>query len=76
MQNTLEQEMYNYFNQLNEIQKRSVILMLKSFLLGKGKESAPIDIQQYNREIDEAVARVEGGEFYTQEEVEGMSREW
>ena len=35
-----------------------------------------MDIEQYNKEIDEAVARVEAGEFYTQEEVEQMSKEW
>lgn len=29
-------------------------------------------IEQYNKEIDEAIAEVENGEFYTQEEVEKM----
>lgn len=32
--------------------------------------------EQYNKEIDEAVADVEKGEFYTQEEVEKMAKEW
>jgi predicted transcriptional regulator len=33
-------------------------------------------IEQYNKEIDEAIAEVEKGEFYTQEEVEKMSKKW
>jgi len=33
-------------------------------------------IAQYNIEIDQAIADVESGEFYTQEEVEKMAKEW
>ena len=33
-------------------------------------------VEQYNKEIDEAVTRVEAGEFYSQGEVEQMSKEW
>ena len=35
-----------------------------------------VSIAEYNREIDEAVTRVEAGEFYTHEEVEKMAEEW
>ena len=33
-------------------------------------------IDQYNKEIDEAISEVESGDFYTQEEVEKMAKEW
>ena len=33
-------------------------------------------IEQYNKEIDQAIADVERGEFYTQDEVEKMAKEW
>lgn len=33
-------------------------------------------IEKYNKELDEAIAEVERGEFYTQEEVEKMAKEW
>lgn len=33
-------------------------------------------IEQYNKEIDQAIDEVERGEFYTQEEVEKMAKEW
>lgn len=77
MAKPLEQEMQNYFTQLNEAEKKSVILMMKTFLIGRGQRRAEvIDIELYNKEIDEAIARVEAGEFYTQEDVEKMSKEW
>lgn len=35
-----------------------------------------ISIEQYNKEVDEAIARVENGEFYTQEEAEKIMDKW
>ena len=36
----------------------------------------PISIEQYNRELDEAEAEIDRGEFYSQEEVEKMAKKW
>ena len=33
-------------------------------------------IEQYNKEIDQGIAEIERGDFYTQEEVEKMAKEW
>lgn len=38
------------------------------------KNEGKISLEQYNRELDEAEARVHVGEFYTQDEVENMSK--
>lgn len=62
--------------QLNEAEKKSVIQMLKTFLMGRKKTGKRVSIEQYNKEIDEAVTRVEEGDFYTQEEIEKMSKDW
>ena len=35
-----------------------------------------IDIEEYNRELDEADAAIDRGEFYTQQEVEEMAKKW
>jgi predicted transcriptional regulator len=35
-----------------------------------------IDIMQYNLEIEEAMQRMDAGEFYTHEEVVEMSKGW
>ena len=40
------------------------------------KNEGHISIEQYNRELDEAEARVAGGEFFTHEEVRKMAKEW
>ncbi|MEX2567809.1 MAG: hypothetical protein WD431_17815 [Cyclobacteriaceae bacterium] len=36
----------------------------------------PVSVQQYNREIDEAEAEMDRGEFYSQEDVEKMAKKW
>lgn len=76
MAKALEQELFQYFLQLDEGEKKSVLQMLKTFVKGREKKVPRISIEQYNKEIDEAIARVEAGEFYTHEEVERMSKEW
>ncbi|HEY4063362.1 MAG TPA: hypothetical protein VGM30_15755 [Puia sp.] len=76
MAKVLEQELFQYFLQLNEAEKRSILQMLKTFVKGREKKPSRVSIEQYNKEIDEAITRVEAGEFYTQEEVEQMSKEW
>lgn len=35
-----------------------------------------INIDQYNKELDESIAQISRGEFYTQEEMEKMAKEW
>ncbi|MEX0882762.1 MAG: hypothetical protein WDZ72_04745 [Cyclobacteriaceae bacterium] len=37
---------------------------------------SPISVEQYNREIDEAEAEMDRGEFYSQDEVEKMAKKW
>jgi hypothetical protein len=76
MAKALERELLQYILQLDEAEKRSVLQMLKTFLKGREKEPIRISIEQYNREIDEAIARVEAGDFYTQAEVEQMAKNW
>ena len=76
MAKALDKEMYNYFMQLNEAEKKSVIQMLKTFLKGREEKTGHVSIAQYNKEVDDAVSRVEEGDFYTNEEVEKMSKNW
>lgn len=76
MAKALDQELLQYILQLDEAEKKSVLQMLKTFLKGREKKATYISIEQYNKEIDEAIARVEAGEFYTQEEITRMSKDW
>lgn len=76
MAKALERELFQYILQLDEAEKKSVLQMLKTFLKGREKNLPRISIEQYNKEIDEAIARVEAGEYYTHEEVERMAKDW
>ena len=68
----LENELLQYWAKLTLVQQESIISVIKSMV----QPDPEINIELYNREVDESVARVEGGKFYTQEEVEKMSTDW
>jgi hypothetical protein len=76
MNSVLEKEMTRYFRQLNETEKLSVVQMLKSFLSERSAKNNRISIEQYNKEIDEAMEEVKKREVYTHEEVAKMSKGW
>jgi predicted transcriptional regulator len=64
--------------ELDEVKDATLLQAIKNILKYRTKNIQPerISIKQYNKEIDEAEARVENGEFYTQEEVEKMMEKW
>ncbi len=66
----------NLFLQLNEAEKKSVLLLLKTFLAGREKTEDHISLEQYNMEIDEAWAEAEAGNYITQEEMEKQAAKW
>ena len=76
MASVLEKEMYNYFTQLNEAEKKSVVQMLKTFLLSRKVNPERISIEQYNKEIEEAMEEIKRGEVYSHDEVVKMATGW
>lgn len=76
MANVLDKEMFNYFTQLNEAEKKSVVQMLKTFLKGRQQNPGRISIEQYNKEIDEAMEEVRSGNVYSHDEVVKMAKNW
>ena len=76
MANVLDRELFQYILQLDEAEKKSVLQMLKTFLKGRELKAPGISVDQYNKEVNDAIARVEAGEFYTQEDAERMAKEW
>ena len=73
---TLDQNMYDYFMQLNEAEKKSVVQMIKTFLQSRKEASERPSMEQYNKEIDESESEIEKGESYTHEEVVKISKQW
>ncbi|MBO9619328.1 MAG: hypothetical protein J7539_09870 [Niabella sp.] len=76
MASVLDKEMFNYFTRLNEAEKKSVVQMLKTFLKGRQPAPEPISIEQYNKELDEAMEDVKNGATYSHEEVIKMAKDW
>ena len=76
MASVLDKELGSYLKQLNEAEKKSVLLMLKTFLQRRSECTVPVSVEQYNREIDEALAEVETGDYITQEEMEKQAAKW
>jgi hypothetical protein len=76
MASVLDKELGSYLKQLNEAEKKSVLLMLKTFLQGRKGSAVRISIEQYNREIDEALAQVSEGDYITQNEMEKQAAKW
>jgi len=76
MATVLEQEWLSYFTQLNEVERKSVLQLLKTFLQRKQQPGDRIDIARYNKEIDEALADVAAGNYISQEEIEKQASKW
>ena len=75
MAQLLDTELHKYWELLDTRQKNSVLNMIKSFLQPAKKESR-ISIEQYNKELDEAMSRIDAGEFTTQDDLEIESEKW
>lgn len=68
----LENELLQYWPGLTMAQQESVLSVIKSMI----HPELGVSIEQYNKEISDARERVEAGEFYTQEEVKKMAKDW
>ncbi|MBC7424440.1 MAG: hypothetical protein H7334_13425 [Ferruginibacter sp.] len=76
MANALDQKLYSYITQLNVAEKKSVLLMLQTFLASRDINSGRVNIEQYNKEIDDALIEFETGNFITQQEMEKQAARW
>jgi len=65
--------------ELKTVKDPILIEAFKNMLKYRKKITQPskrISIEQYNKEVNEAITRVENGEFYTQEEAEKIMDNW
>jgi hypothetical protein len=76
MASILDKELLQYFIRLDEPQKRSLLEMMKSFLKTGSEPLLPVSIEQYNRELDEAMERISKGDFTRLEELEKEMQSW
>jgi len=62
--------------ELQQVEDVSLLKAIKAILHYGLKNEGRISIEQYNRELEEAEARIDRGDFFTQEEVEKMAKKW
>ena len=72
---SLDSEFMQYWLKLTMPEKQSLLIVAKNYVQLK-EEIMPVSIEQYNREIDAAMKRIDGGEFYTHEQVVEISKTW
>jgi len=76
MSKAIDKEMFAYFMQLNDAEKHSVVELLKTFMKGRKSQSERISVEQYNKDIDEAMEQASKGEYTTFEDLEKEMRSW
>lgn len=76
MENTMNEELHQYFAQLNKEEKKSVLQLLKTFVQNRNQNPERISLEQYNQEIDEALAEAAAGNSISQEEMEKQAAKW
>jgi hypothetical protein len=75
MATILESEMLNYFTQLDDAEKSSVVEMLKAFIRGK-KENSNVTIEQYNNELLAAEDEFKNGNYITHDQLLNEIKNW
>lgn len=76
MASVLDKELIHYFTMLNEPQKKSLLEMMRSFLKSGDEQMQPVTVEQYNKELDEAMERIDKGGFTTLEDLEKEMQSW
>ena len=66
---SISQEMLNYFMQLNDAERKSVLEMIKTFLSSRKSEFTPQSLEDYNQELEQADKEIESGDYMSHEEV-------
>jgi len=71
MAQVIDKQIVDYLPLLGKEEKKTILEYIKSYVKIKNKPER-ISIEQYNKEIEAAEARIDAGEYYTQEEIENM----
>ena len=72
----LDSEIQRFLPLLGNEEKQSLLSVIRSFLNLRKYEIGGVGIEQYNKEIDEAMARINNGEFTTHEDLEKEMETW
>jgi hypothetical protein len=73
---SVDSQIKKYMLQLNVEDKQSLLSFLKSMLKSKDDAGSPMSLEEYNQELNDAVSRIDKGEFYTQDEAKKIAESW
>lgn len=62
--------------EIKQVKDRSLLKAIKYLLRVGLKNEGRISIEQYNKELDEAEAEMEKGDFLTHDELKKQMKEW
>ena len=66
----VDKELIRYFIHLTEPQKQSLLQLIKTFMKPGIRPIEKVTVEQYNKELDDAMTRMNKGDFTTLEELE------
>lgn len=75
MAQVIDKQIIDYLPLLGNDEKKSILGVIKSYVKLK-EQPQRVSLEQYNNEIDEAMARIDAGKYLTQEEVEREAKSW
>ena len=73
---SIDKELIKYFIQLTEPQKQSLLQMIKTFIREGNNKDEDFSIERYNKELDDAMHRINIGDFTTLDELENEMQSW
>ena len=73
----LDTRLQEYWLLLEKDEKQSILIFMKSFLKNRViQEQKRISIEQHNKELEEAEARIDSGNYITHEDVKKIAATW
>jgi hypothetical protein len=63
------QQMLDYFNQLNNTEQETILQMLRKFISARKEDAYPQTLEEYTKELEQADAEIETGDFILHEDV-------
>lgn len=73
---SIDKELIRHLIELTEAQKKSLLQLIKTFVRSDQVQGQSISIEQYNKELDDAMIRINEGNFTTLEELQKEMQSW
>ena len=76
MAQTIDNQIQKYLPLLGNSEKKSLLVVIKSFLSLKNKGYETINTEEYNKELDEAEQEYEKGDYISNEQMIAKIKKW